>query len=354
MERAQRLEVRRGPRTVLTGTLEELVGFARAGKLRPRDQVVGFEGRGPVDLHSVPELARLVPVYQEYLTWRALRALIVFDIFIGAILLLLLAAVLLSPRKGAPVREILYVAVTVVAIFGLPIVPLARQRKKLAALRAAGDVSGFVPEPTLEDRAIQLHLGRRVRVTWYLAGSIALPYLLSFLLPGHWLEEHFAKINDQISAGEVWRLVTPMFLHAGFIHLILNISALVAFGHMVENLYGGRRLLTVYFSAGFVGFVASFIATPAPSVGASGGIFGLIGILFAAGLRYRERWPVTARRRLIGEMALYIGINVILGLLATFIDNAGHLGGLVTGIACGTLMQLQPEAAAHLKPLAQT
>lgn len=348
-EQQRYLKVLRGRRKVLGGTLDELVALAKAGKLRPQDQIGGVVASGPVDLHSVPELARLVPTYSEYLVSRSLRALVIFDIFIGSILVLVLAVVLSSARKGSPVREVLFGVVLCVAIFGLPIVPLVRERKKLRALREAGDVSGTIPDPTPEDGALRLFLARPARVTGFLAGSIILPFVLSFLLPPQWLETHFAKVNDRISSGEVWRLVTPMFLHAGLGHLIFNLSALFEFGRLAENLYGWRRLLLIYFSAGVVGFVASFVATPTISIGASGGISGLIGVLFAAGLRYRHRWPSTARKRFIVEMALCIGINGALGLLAPFIDNAAHLGGLLTGIAFGMVMDLQPEAAVHLK-----
>ncbi|HYH98246.1 rhomboid family intramembrane serine protease [Hyalangium sp.] len=349
MSDQQHLEVMRGSRKVLGGTLDDLVALAKAGKLRPRDQIGGVTASGPVDLHSVPELARLVPTYSEYLVSRSLRALVIFDIFIGSIMALVLAVALSSARKGAPVREILFTVVLGVAIFGLPILPLARRRKKLRTMRETGDVSGIIPDPTPEDGALRLYLARPGRATWVLVGSIVLPFVLSFLLPPQGLEAHFAKVNDRIGAGELWRLVTPMFLHAGLGHLIFNFSALSEFGRLVENLYGWRRLLLVYFSAGIVGFVASFIATPATSVGASGGILGLIGVLFAVGLRYRYRWPATARKRLIVEMAVCIGINGVLGLLATFIDNAAHFGGLITGIACGMVMDLQPEAAVYLK-----
>jgi rhomboid protease GluP len=244
--------------------------------------------------------------------------------------------------------------VFLVTVFGLPIVPLARQQKKLIAMREAGDVSGVIPDPTPEDRAFRLHLARPGRVTWLLVGSIVLPFALSFVLPDQWLLEHFAKVNDRIHAGEVWRLLTPMFLHAGLGHLLFNFAALLAFGQMVENLFGWPRLLLVYFSAGIVGFVASVLANPLPSIGASGGIFGLIGILLAVGVRYRQRWPITARKLLIAEMALCVGINISLGFLARFIDNAAHLGGLVTGIAWGTLLRLTPDAAAHLKGVGQS
>jgi rhomboid protease GluP len=168
------------------------------------------------------------------------------------------------------------------------------------------------------------------------------------LLPDGWLVDHFAKVNDRIRSGEVWRLITPMFLHSGLFHAILNATALLVAGRLVENLFGWRALLLVYFSAGLVGFAASFLATAAVSVGASGGIFGLLGLLLVTGLRHRRLWPPGVRKHLTLEMGMLIGINVVLGVVATFIDNAAHLAGLLTGIAWGAILQLRPEAAAYL------
>jgi membrane associated rhomboid family serine protease len=345
----KRLEVLRNGRKVGAGTLEDLVGLAKAGKLQPRDQIAGVSPAGPVALHSIAELTRLVPTYHEYLVSRSLNALVIFDAFIGPLLALALILVLVKGGDWARVREVLFLVVMFFAIFGLPVVPLARQRTKLIAKRQAGVAAEPELDSTQDDQAFRVYLARNAPVTTILMVSIVVPFVASFLLPDRWLEEHFAKINDRIRAGEVWRLLTAMFLHLGLGHLIFNCSALAEFGRAVENLYGRRRLLLVYFTAGIVGFAASFITMPQPSIGASGGIFGLMGVLITVGFRYRHRLPVNARRRLTVEMAICIGINIALGLLATFIDNAAHIGGLIAGIACGAIMQLQPEAATHLK-----
>ena len=107
-------------------------------------------------------------------------------------------------------------------------------------------------------------------------GSSRNPYLL--ILFG-------AKYNPLILEGEWWRLITPMFLHIGLIHLVMNSFALYYLGTAVERIYGRYRFLFIYLFAGFAGTLASFLFSPdSISAGASGGIFGLFGALLFFGI----------------------------------------------------------------------
>jgi rhomboid protease GluP len=149
-----------------------------------------------------------------------------------------------------------------------------------------------------------------------------------------------AKANSLIADGEVWRLLTSMFLHIGLMHLLFNGYALFIFGIEVERLYGGARFLAIYLLAGLWGSLVSFAFGPNLSAGASGAIFGLLGIMVAFFRRHREMFGARGRQRLLNLLAV-AGFNLVLGFTVPGIDNLAHLGGLLSGAILGWLMAPQ-------------
>jgi len=142
-----------------------------------------------------------------------------------------------------------------------------------------------------------------------------------------------AKINAAIVAGEFWRLVTAMFLHVDLLHIAFNSYALLAFGPQVERPYGRLRFLLMYFLSGLAGSALSFLLSPYPSVGASGAIFGLVGVMGAYLYRYRDRLA-TGRARLINILSV-VAYNLFYGFVVPHVDNWAHIGGLVAGLTLG-------------------
>jgi membrane associated rhomboid family serine protease len=158
-----------------------------------------------------------------------------------------------------------------------------------------------------------------------------------------------AKVNSLINAGEWWRFVTPIFLHGGFLHLLFNMYGLWAIGPYVERLYGSAKFVVFWVVTGIAGVLASYLsvrpdmhvssigrflfkAEDAASVGASGALFGLVGVLFVFGLKYRRELPEGFKRAFGTGMLPIIAINLVIGFLGRgFIDNAAHLGGLAAG-----------------------
>lgn len=137
--------------------------------------------------------------------------------------------------------------------------------------------------------------------------------------------------------GEYWRLVAAMFLHGGFLHLALNMWALWQIGGIFETLFGSLRFLVSYFIAGIVASIVSSILIPAwtPGVGASGAIFGILGALIVA-LRRSPRWRRSEwSGALARQLAMWAGINIVIGFTMPGIDNAAHIGGFVTGLVLG-------------------
>ena len=138
-----------------------------------------------------------------------------------------------------------------------------------------------------------------------------------------------SKYYPAINAGQLWRLVTAGFLHAGLLHIAMNSWAMFDLGANVEEGFGTSRMIVIYFVATVAGFWLSYIWTPANSVGASAGIFGLIGAMIAYGT-HRSRSVVGQMIKThYSRWAVY---GILLGLIGIFpIDNAAHLGGLGGG-----------------------
>jgi membrane associated rhomboid family serine protease len=149
---------------------------------------------------------------------------------------------------------------------------------------------------------------------------------------------------------QYWRLITPMFLHAGLIHLAFNSYALYLLGFMVEDAFGKARFIAIYFAGGFLASVTSFALGPIGEVGvgASGAIFGLLGAWVA--FNYRRRTSPMASANLRWALML-IGLNVILGFSIPGIDWRAHLGGLVAGALLGGV--LEGFGPRTLRPLVQ-
>jgi rhomboid protease GluP len=139
-----------------------------------------------------------------------------------------------------------------------------------------------------------------------------------------------AKINQAILQGQLWRLITPLFLHGSILHIGFNMYALYVLGPGLERHFGAGRYLALYFLGGFAGNVSSFIMSTQASIGASTAIFGLLG---AEGVFvYQNRRLFGNRFRSILFNTLFIAaVNLAIGASFQGIDNWGHLGGLIGG-----------------------
>jgi len=177
-----------------------------------------------------------------------------------------------------------------------------------------------------------------------------LPFSLLTPLPNEVLVPFGAKVNYYVQTKhEWWRLVTPMFLHVNLLHLIVNMYSLWIVGPYVEKLYGSAKFVVFWVLTGVAGLVASYLtvrpslavgpiarfifkATDSPSAGASGALFGLVGVLFVFGIRFRHELPEGFRRAFGTGLLPMIMLNLFIGYVGRgFIDNAAHLGGMVSG-----------------------
>jgi membrane associated rhomboid family serine protease len=137
-----------------------------------------------------------------------------------------------------------------------------------------------------------------------------------------------------IGAGEQWRLLSAIFLHAGLLHIAMNGYALWAFGNIVEQELGKARFLLIFFIGGLFASVASFaFGVPTiPGVGASGAIFAIFGAFVGYSWRRRDLAFYAGRIR---TAVTLIVINAVFSLSVPGIDWRAHLGGFVGGLVMG-------------------
>jgi len=146
-----------------------------------------------------------------------------------------------------------------------------------------------------------------------------------------------ALVRAEVVAGEWWRMITAMFLHGGFSHLIGNMIVLFIVGMACEHAFGAARLALVYFGSGVAGSTLSLVASPGPSVGASGAVFGVLAAVVVMLYRNQSRFYVRDKR--IGfVLAAWAIWQLLTGFLSPFIDNFAHLGGIIGGAAAALLL----------------
>jgi rhomboid protease GluP len=145
-----------------------------------------------------------------------------------------------------------------------------------------------------------------------------------------------ALVPAAVTRGQVWLLLSSMFLHAGFIHLALNMLSLYFLGSFVEQAFGKGRFLALYLSSGLAGGIAYlyFGAFEGPVVGASGAIFGLLGGVLGYSLR---RGTFSWQNPLIRQLLILTILNLYIGFSVPNISNTAHIGGLLGGAAFGWL-----------------
>jgi len=162
-----------------------------------------------------------------------------------------------------------------------------------------------------------------------------------------------AKLNYLINPpnNQWWRFVTPMFVHIDILHLLMNMFSLLILGPFVEKLYGSAKFVVFWVVTGIAGTVGSYLtirpslargvfgsfifhATDVPSAGASGALFGLVGVLFVFGIKYRRELPEGFKRVFGTGLLPIIFINLFIGFIGrSFIGNSAHLAGLFSGAA---------------------
>jgi rhomboid protease GluP len=245
---------------------------------------------------------------------------------------------------------------------GTPTARAAQQSTPRAAATADPETMRFL-------RAV---ISRPATFTFIFLIANVFLYLLMWLsggATGNVLRAYGAKLNYLIDhEGQWWRFVTPIFLHVhlpglGPLHLLSNMYGLFMLGPYVEKLYGSARFVVFWILTGIAGVVASYLAVrpewargplgqflfktyDSPSAGASGALFGLMGVLFVFGIKYRHELPEGLKRVFGTGLLPTLAINLFIGYMGRgFIDNAAHLGGLVAGMGLALVVDYKRPGA---------
>lgn len=187
-------------------------------------------------------------------------------------------------------------------------------------------------------------------VTLVMIGALAAVFVATSVAGGDvvTLGRWGAKVGPRIARGEAWRLVTASYLHGGLFHLLANAVALYVLGRQCENLFSRAGYFAVFVLTGVTAQTASWLGTPALSIGSSGPIFGLLGALISFHLRRRAEVPEMHRGVLVA-LATWAAWSIATGLLQPDLDNWAHGGGLAGGLLLGLLIPspIAEGAAAH-------
>ncbi len=231
-----------------------------------------------------------------------------------------------------------------------PFCGAAARRARARAGTTPGRILGVIPIPSTATSALIAVNLAMFGVTWYLSQTAA----SSDLGPGGGLGEIRGDVLVRLGAtsgawvlaGQWWRLVTAMFLHAGLLHIGMNLWCLFDLGPTVESLFSTTKFIVLYLVTGVCGFLLSAWWSLRSSVGASGAILGLIGILIGASFHHGHLG--REYRSQLWRWVIYI---FIFGLLSAFfglgLDNAAHAGGFGTGLLLGYVVpEGEPETRA--------
>lgn len=178
---------------------------------------------------------------------------------------------------------------------------------------------------------------KKILITYILMGinigMFFLTYLIYFITKGNVDLYNLLSVNaSAVKSGEIYRLLTGTFMHAGPlylpIHLFFNMYALYIIGTQVENFIGRYRYLIIYLGGAIMGSLLSCVILHGDSIGASGAIFGLMGSLVYFGYHYRVYFGNILKTQIIP----LIIFNLLLGFYLSGVDNFAHIGGLIGGV----------------------
>jgi rhomboid protease GluP len=159
------------------------------------------------------------------------------------------------------------------------------------------------------------------------------------LLPSREIFTLLAGVNLYILEGEIWRILTPIFVHSGFAHLLFNSFSLVLFGPALERILGKAKFLLVYLLTGIAANVATLLLEPPTytHVGSSGAIFGLFGFYLAISM-FRKDLLSKENSQIIITIAV---IGVIMTFFQSNINITAHIFGLIAGFFTGRVLLLK-------------
>ena len=189
-----------------------------------------------------------------------------------------------------------------------------------------------------ENKKYEKTFGKKnILITPIIIAICTLMFLIVNLYPG--LVYLLGSHKIAITHGEIWRLITPMFIHIDPFHLLCNMYSLYIIGKQVENFVGKAKFVFIYLISGILGSLLSITFSNSLSIGASGAIFGLLGSILYFGSHYRLYLSSVIKNQIIP----IIVINLIISFSISGIDFWGHVGGLIGGYLASTAIGIDDK-----------
>ena len=191
---------------------------------------------------------------------------------------------------------------------------------------------------------------RKPMITYLIMASCIFIYVImgiNGLDPGKVQEynEGLIKLGGnhlQYTLLEPWRLISYAFLHGGFLHLAMNMWCIYVLGVLTEKIYGHTTYAFIFILCsigGGLGSLISNLSQPVVSVGASGGVFGIMGALMFFFIVHKKIIDPNIYKRIVPQLIFFLILNVVLGLSVSGIDNGAHMGGFITGAIMASIMR---------------
>lgn len=302
----------------------------------------------PAGSHQVlpEEIAALHPALKDarvrWAEWEireGRRQMAIFGVFF-------LGLVAYSLITGRPLLAFGPAGLALLLFLVLGLVPWIQGRKRLKRARR------WVADGSIDDleglRFETWLMLQRAPVTRLLLGVLIGVGLVQWLVPLTLAEEVAAAGLTKVAGrpADGWRLATAPFLHGHVLHFLFNFSALAYLARRVELLARWPHVVLVLVLSAWVGGEASARFYPAvESIGASGGLMGLLGFLLVFESLHRRLVPRSSRRRLLVGLLFTAGLGA---LLSQLIDNAAHAGGLLAGM--GYALAVFPKSSSTHRP----
>lgn len=289
------------------------------------------ETRGMVPPESVPFLVEELARYRRKNAENGIAA------FGLGLLAVLIAYAVWLPALGF--RSILVILPVFLAIRLVGAI-----HNRMEALRT--DASAF-PAARARLRHAAWIQGQPARYTEALLGVLIVVFAAEFFDGREEAIQAAGLVKPAVRNGQLWRVITAPLLHVNFLHIWMNGLALLSTGRLIEVHSRREYVPLTFFLSALVGSLASVVFYPeTTSVGASGGIMGVIGFLLVLSYQRRETLPPGFSRNILVSIAA----TAVMGLVAySVIDNAAHLGGLVAGVLLALIVDLHPAESSRTR-----
>ncbi len=286
---------------------------------------------------------------QERVLLRSLRWLLALVTLLGPLVMVMAAIGALSGGTAQGSRQAMFLLLVPLffVLLGWRLwqdLASARRRRALGLEPLALERRTWTGDARLDEL-----LGRKPRMTGWIALIIAFGSALAFLSVKHSILVQLAKVDSLIAQGQYWRFLTASFVHEDLTALAVSILALLVVAPLVEMFLGPRWLLAILVGGGVAATAASYAFVATDYAGTTGAVAAYVGTLVSFAMRQHRRLPPAAARRIAAHGLTAVAILAFAGVLLPDADSAAHLGGFAFGIAAGLLVDPSPAVRSAME-----